>query len=210
MTGVNAQILKEGYPVGTFWGPKFLGFTDKGKYILEKDDSGNVINQDLGNVQPKLTLGFATDFSYKGFDLNIAANGMFGQKILNAQAMNISGPGRLPSYNILDSWMDNAMIVDDGPVFSDFWIENGSFLRLQSATLGYNVPVKKVWFNKIRVYVTGENLFTITRYKGVDPEVNISGLKSPGIDKSVGIAADGDNFYYPRSRTVSFGVNLSF
>lgn len=210
MSGVYSQILKEGYAVGTFWGPKFLGFDSEGKHILEKDKDGNIINQDLGNAQPKLTLGFATDLSYRNFDFNVSLNGMFGQKILNAQAMNISAPGRLPSYNVLNSWLDNAAIVKDGPIFSDYWIESGNFLRLQSATLGYTVPVNKKWFSKMRVYVTGENLFTLTKYKGMDPEVNISGLKSPGIDKSIGQPENGDNYYYPRSRTVSFGLNLSF
>ncbi len=210
MTGVYTQILKEGYPVGTFWGPKYQGIDDAGKFIFEKDADGKVINQDLGNVQPKLTMGFAMDFAYHGFDLNIAANGMFGQKILNAQAMNISYPGRLPSYNVLDTWVEKGKNITEGPIFSDYWIESGSFLRLQTATLGYNLPIKNTWFNKVRVYVTGENLFIITNYTGVDPEVNITGLRSPGIDKSVGTATDGDNFYYPRARTVSFGVNLSF
>lgn len=210
MTGVYTQILKEGYPVGTFWGPKYLGIDEAGKFIFEKGEDGKVISQELGNVQPKLTLGFAMDFAYQGFDLNVAANGMFGQKILNAQAMNISYPGRLPSYNVLDSWIEQGKDIKEGPVFSDYWIESGSFLRLQTATLGYKLPVKNVWFNRVRVYITGENLFTITNYKGVDPEVNISGLRSPGIDKSVGTANDGDNFYYPRARTVSFGLNLSF
>ena len=205
LSGVFTQLLKEGYAVGTFWGPKHLGIDEEGKFILERDDEGNVIQQYLGNAQPKLTMGFAMDFTYRGFDLNVATNGMFGQRILNAQAMNISYPGRLPGYNVLDSWVGTT--VTEGPVFSDYWIENGSFLRLQSATLGYTLPVTNAWFNRVRLYVIGENLFTITNYKGLDPEVNIGGLRSPGIDKSLG---EGDNFYYPRALTFSFGVNLSF
>ncbi|WP_353196835.1 TonB-dependent receptor [Parapedobacter defluvii] len=205
MSGVFTQLLKEGYAVGTFWGPKFLGLDDDGKFILETDDAGNVIQQYLGNAQPTLSLGFATDFAYRGFDLNIAANGMFGQKILNAQAMNISYPGRLPGYNILDSWLDKN--VTEGPIYSDYWIEDGSFLRLQSVTLGYTLPVHNAWFSRIRVYATGENLLTFTGYSGLDPEVNFSGLNSPGIDKSIG---PGDNYYYPRAKTFSFGINLSF
>lgn len=208
MSGVFTQVLKEGYAVGSFWGPKSVGIDDQGKFMFEKDAAGNVINQYLGNAQPKLTLGFAMDFGWKGFDLNIATYGNFGQKVLNAQAMNISYPGRLPGYNVLDSWLTSP--IKEGPVYSDYWIEKGDFLRLQSSTLGYTLPVRNAWFKKIRVYVTGENLFTITGYKGIDPEVNISGLKSPGIDKSVGSTNDGDNYYYPRARTFSFGANVSF
>jgi len=205
MSGVYTQLLKEGYAVGTFWGPKFLGIDEEGKFILETGEDGEVIQQYLGNAQPKMMLGFAMDMTYRNFDFNVAANGMFGQKILNAQAMNISYPGRMPGYNVLDSWVGTT--ITEGPVFSDYWIEDGSFLRLQSASLGYTLPVNPTWFSRARIYVTGENLFTITGYKGLDPEVNFSGLASPGIDKSLG---EGDNYYYPRARTFTFGINLSF
>ncbi|MDL2212447.1 TonB-dependent receptor [Bacteroides sp. OttesenSCG-928-D19] len=204
MTGVYTQILKEGYAVGTFWGPKCEGIDSEGKFILANNGEA----QYLGNAQPKLTMGLSMDFNYRDFDLSIAGYGMFGQKILNAQAMNISYPGRMPGYNILDSWRDTS--ITEGPVFSDYWIEKGDFFRLQSVTLGYTLPVKNNWFSKIRVYAVAENLFTITGYNGIDPEVNISGLKSPGIDKSVGGSGWSDNYYYPRSRTFSLGLNLSF
>lgn len=208
MTGVYTQILKEGYAVGSFWGPKYLGLDDQGKVLLEKDADGNVIDQYLGSAQPKLTTGFTMYFAYKGLDLNIATNGMFGQKILNAQRMNISFPGRFPEKNILDDYIGDP--ATEGPIFSDRWIEKGNFLRLQSLTLGYNLPVSNNWFKRIRVYATGENLFVITKYKGIDPEVNITGLRSPGIDKSIDPTNVSDNYYYPRARTYSFGVNLSF
>ncbi len=205
MSGIYTQLLKEGYAVGTFWGPKFLGIDEQGKFILERDAAGDVIQQYLGNAQPKMMLGLAMDVAYRGFDLNIAGNGMFGQRILNAQAMNISYPGRLPGYNILDSWLGTE--VSEGPIFSDYWIEDGSFLRIQTVTLGYSLPVDNAWFSRARVYLTGENLFTFTGYRGLDPEVNFSGLRSPGIDKSLG---EGDNYYYPRAKTFTLGVNLSF
>ncbi len=210
MSGTYTQILKEGYAVGSFWGPKCLGIDEDGKFILETDEEGNVIDQYLGNAQPKLTLGFSMDFAYRNFDLNISTNGMFGQKILNAQAMNISYPGRLPAYNVLDSWLKDGAHITEGPVFSDYWIESGSFLRIQNITLGYTLPVKNSWFSRVRFNVIGENLLTFTKYSGIDPEVNINGLKSPGIDKSVGSSDLGDNYYCPRARTFSFGVNLSF
>jgi iron complex outermembrane receptor protein len=211
MTGLSnfyTQTLREGYPVGTFWGPRCLGIDEDGKFILETDENGDPIIGDLGSAQPKLSLGLALDFTYRDFDLNIAAYGMFGQKVLNAQAMNISYPGRLPAYNVLDAWPGKN--ITEGPIYSDYWIENGDFLRIQGVTLGYTLPVKNAWFGKIRLYATGENLFVFTHYSGLDPEVNISGLKSPGIDKSVGSSDNGDNYYYPRPRIFSFGINLIF
>jgi len=204
MSGTFTQILKEGYPVGTFWGPRCTGIDEDGEFIFANDGEPEV----LGNAQPKLTFGFATDLTYRDFDLSVAAYGNFGQKILNAQAMNISYPGRLPAYNVLDSWVDKN--ISEGPKYSSYWIEKGDFLRIQTITLGYTLPVRNEWFSKIRFYVTGENPFVFTGYSGLDPEVNFSGLLSPGIDKSVGSSSDGDNYYYPRPRTFSFGINLVF
>ena len=204
MSGTYTQILKEGYPVGTFWGPRCTGIDEDGKFILANDGEPEV----LGNAQPKLTLGFSTDLTYRDFDLSIAAYGNFGQKILNAQAMNISYPGRLPAYNVLDSYVNKN--ITEGPKYSSYWIEKGDFLRIQNVTLGYTLPIKNDWFSKIRCYVMGENLFVFTGYSGLDPEVNFSGLLSPGIDKSVGSTENGNNYYYPRPRTFSFGINLIF
>ena len=204
LTDVYTQILKVGYPVGTFYGPHCTGISDDGKFILANNGAPEV----LGDAQPKLSLGFSTDITYRGFDFSIAAYGLFGQKILNAQMMNMVYPGRMPAYNIPDKWVNNNFT--EGPVWSDFWLEKGDFFRIQSATLGYTLPVKNAWFDKIRFYVTGENLFVFTKYSGLDPEVNISGLLSPGIDKSVGGDAWSNNYYYPRPRTFSLGVNLIF
>ena len=204
LTDVYTQILKEGYAVGTFYGPRCTGISDDGKFILANDGEPEV----LGDAQPKLSTGFSTDVTYRNFDFSIAAYGLFGQKILNAQMMNMVYPGRLPAYNIPDNRVDHNFT--EGPIWSDFWLEKGDFLRIQSATLGYTLPIKNVWFDKIRFYLTGENLFVFTKYTGLDPEVNISGLKSPGIDKSVGGSGWSDNYYYPRPRTFSLGVNLIF
>ena len=96
--------------------------------------------------------------------------------------------------------------ITDNPTYSDYFIENGDFFRLQAITLGYSVPlntVKKLGLTRLRFYVTGENLFCITGYKGIDPEVSVPDnvLSSPGID-----------FFnsYPRPRTFSLGVNIGF
>jgi iron complex outermembrane receptor protein len=195
MSTVFSQILKEGYAVGTFWGPKCLGVDADGKFILANDGAPEVI----GNAQPKLTVGFSTDLSYKNFELNISTYGMFGQSVLNATAMNISYPGRLPGYNVMDSFLKSGIKSD--PVYSSYWIEDASFLRLQSVSLGYNVPLKKMAVKKLNVYITGENLFVFTNYKGIDPEISIDGLSRPGID----ILS-----YYPKPRTILLGVKMSF
>ena len=204
-TGVFTQTLREGYPVGTFWGPRFLGVDENGGWILNRDESGNLIYESLGSAQPRLTTGLTMDFSFRNFDLNIAGYGMFGQRILNAQAMTISYLGRLPSRNIPYAWLNQGITA--APAFSDFWIERGDFFRLSPITLGYTLPVRNEWVSRVRFFCTIENLFTFTGYTGLDPEVNFAGLASPGIDKSMGV---GSNFFFPRARTFSMGVNLSF
>ncbi|MDR2650924.1 MAG: TonB-dependent receptor [Prevotellaceae bacterium] len=207
LSNVFSQILKEGYPVGTFYGPRFEGLDENGNFILANNGNPEV----LGDVQPDLTLGLAFDFTYRNFDLNISTYGMFGQKVLNAQAMNISYAGRAPSYNILDSYLTSG--IDDKVTYSSYWIEDASFLRIQGITIGYTFPssfLKKAGINKLRCYITGENLFVITGYSGIDPEISIDGLATPGIDKSISTSSVDNVNYYPRPRTFSFGVNISF
>lgn len=206
LSGVYAQIIKEGYPVGAFYGPKCLGLDEEGKYVLNTDAEGNPVNEYLGSAQPKWNLGFAMNATYKDFDLSVATYGMFGQKVLNATYMSMYDPTRLPAQNVPDDFLTSGIKSD--PVFSDYWVEDGSFFRLQSVTLGYTFNYFKKWgLNKVRLYVTGENLFNITGYSGVDPEVSTELVNSNGEIGSPGI--DRYNIY-PRPRTVSFGLNVAF
>jgi len=211
-SGIYSQRIMEGYPLGAFYGPKSSGIGEDGKYIFDnKDEAGNPIDEYLGSAQPKVNLGIAMNFTYRHFDMNIAGYGMFGQKVLNGTAMGLSNIARVQGQNILKDLSTSGISSAQDPKFSSYWIENGSFFRLQSVTLGYTLPMdlKKVGFDKIRFYVTGENLFVITGYSGIDPEVRTdlrmssSGdvTASPGIDRF-------DS--YPRPTTFSFGVNLSF
>ncbi|KAA6343698.1 TonB-dependent receptor SusC [termite gut metagenome] len=200
MSGLFSQIVKEGYPAGAFYGPKCAGIDADGTYLIEKDSNGNPVNEYLGSAQPKFNLGFSMNFTYKGFDLNVATYGMFGQKVLNATAMSMYDPTRLPAQNVLDDFVNSGIQSD--PIFSEYWVEDGSFFRLQSATLGYTLPkTKNIGIQKVRFYLTGENLLVLTGYSGTDPEVSIDGLDNPGIDRY--------NFY-PRPRTISLGLNVTF
>lgn len=202
MSGQYAQIIKEGYPAGAFWGPKCSGIDENGKYIIERDEDGNPVNEYLGSAMPKFNVGLGIQMTYKDFDLNIAGYGMFGQKILNATRMAMFDSTRLPAQNVPDDFLNSG--IKDDPIFSSYFVEKGDFFRLQSITLGYTVPnVKKIGLEKIRFYVTGENLFTLTGYSGIDPEVSVPDnvLDSPGIDWFNS---------YPRPRTWSLGVNVTF
>lgn len=195
MSNQFAQIISEGYAVGTFWGPVCTGIDSTGKYTLENDGEA----QDLGNVQPKLSYGLGTNITWRNFDLEIAVYGMLGQKVLNVTAMALNDPSRLPTQNVPDSFLETG--ITSKTAFSSYWVEDASFLRLQSLTLGYNIKAEKIGIEKLRLYLTGENLFVLTNYTGVDPEVSIDGLSYPGMD-----------FFnaYPRPMTLSFGLNITF
>jgi iron complex outermembrane receptor protein len=105
----------------------------------------------------------------------------------------------LPGANVLNDAL--TIGLNDNPKYSSYYIEDGSYLRLDNASLGYTFDVSGMRdIEKLRVYVTGQNLFTITNYTGLDPEVDMSGL-DPGVE---------GREYYPKSRTISVGVNVSF
>lgn len=195
MSGQFSQIIAEGYPVGTFWGPVCTGVDSTGKFVLA--DEG--ISQDLGNVQPKLSFGFGTSLQYKNFDAEISMYGMYGQKVLNATAMVLNNPKRLPALNVSDAFLETG--ITDKVTYSSYFVEDASFLRIQSLTLGYTLNIEKIGISKMRVYLTGDNLFVFTNYSGTDPEVSINGLDNPGFDWFN---------VYPKPRTFSFGVNVSF
>lgn len=209
LSGIYSQTIREGYPAGTFWGPKCKGIDEKGNYILDDNDGKGY---DLGSAMPKWNLGISLNATYKNFDLTVSGYGMFGQKVLNATRLELFDPSRLPAQNTLDDFLSSGIKGD--PMFSDYFIENGSFFRLQSITLGYTIPsLKKIGIERLRFYATIENLFCITGYKGVDPEIYIPDnvLNGPGIDRLIIDNSTGDGATYsPRPRTLSIGVNFAF
>ncbi len=192
MSGQFSQVIKEGYPVGTFWGKKSSGLDDNGEFILADEDSV------LGDVQPDFTIGVGMNFTYKNFDLALSGYGNFGQKVLNATNMMLNDPNRLPTYNVTDDFLSSG--ITSPATYSGYWIEDASFFRLQTLSVGYNIPTNVNSSCGMRVYFLGENLAVFTDYSGVDPEVGLTGLDNPGIDRFNS---------YPRPRTFSFGLNIT-
>ena len=128
--------------------------------------------------------------------------GVFGNKILNASRAYLSNIGNVTAgKNVLASIADENPVTDNNShAPSDRYLENGSYVRLSSLTLGYNFGRMNDYIKGLRVYATCNNVFTITGYKGLDPEVNLGGIE-PGID---------NRQTYPRTRTFMFGVNVNF
>ena len=203
--------------------------------LYDKNGDGKITVDDkdiIGYAQPKGVGGFNISGYLYGFDFNANFNYVFGNDIYNANKIEFSHSRKYYRRNLMVSdeqrwtnidWETGEQITDaakltevnagatmwsaacNKAIFSDWAVEDGSFLRLQSATVGYTFPTKmleKACINKLRIYVTGTNLFCLTNYSGYDPEVNSrrSTPLTPGVDCSA----------YPRSRSFIVGANISF
>ncbi|MCY4778770.1 TonB-dependent receptor [Sphingobacterium sp. UT-1RO-CII-1] len=200
----TTHIIEEGREVGTFFGWRNLGLDENGKYIMDDmiDGKPGLTDDDrtyIGSAQPKFTYGLNNNFSYKNFDFSFFLRGVYGNDVLNFSRMAYATTQWLPGGNVLEEALTNGLT--DNPKYSSYNLEKGSFLRLDNASLGYNFKIHSIKHIKaLRLYVNAQNLFIITNYKGLDPEVNMGGL-SPGMES---------RNYYPKSKTFSFGANITF
>jgi TonB-linked SusC/RagA family outer membrane protein len=189
-------------------------------HIKYRDLNGDLIMNDndktvIGNATPKFTGGFTNNFKYNNFDLNLFLQYSYGGQLLNANRLAFEGnSGRLLQNqfaSVLDRWtptnQNNTMYVakgDGDKVYSSRVIEDGSYLRLKTLQFGYTLPIKdakRLNVQSFRIYVSGQNLWTLTNYTGYDPEVSAySSALTPGFDYSV----------YPRAKTMTIGINLNF
>ena len=200
----TTHIIEEGKEVGTFYGWRCLGIDKDGMYIMDDmvDGKEGLTDEDrtyIGSAQPDFTYGFANIISYKKWELNFFFRGVHGNELLNFSKMSYATTQWLPGANVLYDAL--TIGLKDNPKYCSYYIEDGSFLKLDNASISYTFDTKNyMGFSNLRLYVTGQNLFTITKYTGLDPEVQMSGL-DPGVE---------GREYYPKSRTFSIGVNLAF
>ena len=206
LSGTRVQIIKSGYPIGTFWGKQFLGYDADGISIYKKDAEGNDVKEDLGSALPKFTFGINNAFAINNLDVSFFINGVFGNKVYNNTANALfSMPSFSKGNNVTADVITSGEGINNTPEFSSRFIEDGSFVRLSSATIGYRIPFEEnSWIRSLRLYVTGSNLFLITGYSGYDPEINTNG-EYDGVP-SLGLDYTG----YPRARTIQFGINATF
>lgn len=207
VSGVYTQIIKEGYPIGTYKLYRYAGRNENNISTFIKPD-GTITDQPkfpadahiMGNAQPKFTYGFSNTFTYKNWSLNIFLRGVYGNDILNSTRAVLSSVSQAHLRNIPRSAVNEPYADTRNNEYSDRYLEKGSYLRLDNATLGYNLPLKNNYIKSARIYVTGQNLFVITDYTGIDPEVSLGGL-TPGFD---------NNNFYPRTRSFLLGITLDF
>lgn len=203
----NAIRLQEGGSVGNFYGKRFAGFTDDGKWLFYKADgstgSASEMNENdltvIGNGVPKYQASLSNSFRYKNFDLTLFFRGKFGFDILNTQDLYFGNKKWLPN-NLLKSAITTHAQLNDDPQYSDYYIEKGDFVKLDNITLGYNFKLNTKYIRNMRLYVTGRNIATFTGYSGLDPE-----LQDTGFDTGI----DGRGFY-PRTKSWTIGLNVGF
>ena len=205
---MDTQILKEGYPVGAFYGYKFLGFRNSdGSWMYESANGrpASVVTekdkQIIGYAQPWLTFGWNNTIKWKDLDISVFFRGVAGNKILNV-ARIVYGPQASTSTNVFmkDISKTNTVYANKSN-FTDYYLEDGSYLKLDNLTVGYTFRFKEnKYIDNLRVYLTGQNLFTITSYSGMDPEISTSNIDNPGIDNCD---------FYPSVATVLLGLNLT-
>ena len=201
--GVYCQRLIEGESLGSFYGPEWAGVDpDTGNDELEGSIAGTVPEDDwvnLGSAYPDFTLGWSNSLRWGNFGLSATFRAQIGGKVFNnyrAEFENITGIGL---KNIMASWLDDTTFT--GPVtYSSKYLEDASFLKLDNVSLSYNIRFRNAYLKNIRVYLSAQNVFCLTGYKGVDPEVSLSGL-NPGIESTT---------YYPRTRTFTLGATFTF
>ena len=211
----HVQRLMEGAPIGQFYLWEWAGYDENGMSVFnDYDENGNLIGvtdapddtdrRMAGSAQPKITFGWNNDLTWKNWSLSMFFQGVAGNKIFNAIRASYSDPTLLRSFgkNILAEVATEQNYNDSrAQAPSTRYLENGSYLRLSTLTLGYNFGKLGNWVNNMRIYATCNNVFTITGYKGIDPEVNLGGL-TPGMDMR--------NSNYPRTRSFMVGVNMNF
>jgi len=209
----NTHRLEEGLAMGNFYGYKFLGFDEDGKWILDNNGHpGNISNatkQIIGNGIPKMNAGLTVSVSYKNFDLSFLLRGAFKYQVLNLYRMYFENVTQLP-LNILKSALD--LPLRERPVYSDYYLENGDYVKLDNVSIGYTLKLKSAAFKSMRASISGLNLLTFTGYKGVDPEVYTSGGLTPGIDGTAGNTQTNPYVFYiyPKTRIMSVGLNFIF
>lgn len=215
-TGVYVQRIMEGCPIGQFYTYEWAGYNDQGvsQFYVHDPTTGKRTGEvttkpqdtdrtKTGSAQPKLTYGWNNTLTYKKWSMNIFFQGVLGNKVFDAiraqgNCVSLIAQGK----NVFKECLTDQKYGDvNAQTPSDRWIEDGSYLRLSTLTLAYDFGKISDWVSGLSVYATCNNVFTITGFKGIDPEVDLGGL-TPGVQWR--------NSYYPHTRTIMVGVKANF
>ena len=208
-SGGRAQIIQEGYPIGTFNTLKFQGFSDDGKSLF-LDKNGNITTSPIapddyyicGDAQPDLFYSWSNNLTWRRFNLDLLIRGVSGHNVLNATLAKLTYTSRVSHYNQPKYVLESGQPFNDirSHFTSDRYIEKADFARLENVSLGYTLPVNNNYIRSMNIYLTVSNAFILTNYKGIDPEISMGGIE-PGID---------NNNMYPKTRSYQLGVKFNF
>jgi TonB-dependent starch-binding outer membrane protein SusC len=206
-TGSTLQVLKAGYPLGQFFTFNYAGKDANGVSQYYKKNGELTLTPAIGadyyyagSPQPKILLGWTNTMRFSNVDVNFFIRGVFGNKIFNATRADLFRPTTVQFTNILKDVASESTKDINSQRYSTRFVEDGSYVRMDNATVGYTFNKVSKYMKSVRVYASVNNAFTWTKYTGIDPEVNQGGI-APGVDT---------NNFYPKTRTLMLGVNTSF
>lgn len=207
--------VKAGEPLGQIWGPRFAEIGDDGSWLFYSADnelitSDQIAREDeavIGNGIPEFELGWTNSVNYKNWDARVFLRGVYGHDLINSARVFFENPINITTYNVTKSALDLTELTST-PAYSSYHVEDASFIRMENLSIGYNflLPSNSP-VSRLRLSVSGRNLFTLTGYDGIDPEVRWVDTGDGDNPLSAGIERR-DSWYTARSFTV--GVNLDF
>jgi len=208
-SGTTVSIIKAGYPLGEFYTLKYIGMTNgKSTYLgANGQPTTTVTSADrtyAGDAQPRYIFGWGNTFNYKNFSFNFFFRGQGGNKIMDASLADFNTPYSASTHNVPVMTLSEPVSDVNANLYSTRYLESGAFIRLSNATLSYRFKVSGNYIHAVRLYVTGTNLFIITKYKGVDPELNLT-LNNQASGQFIGVDM---NNYYPKTRTFLGGIQV--
>ena len=208
-SGTTVSVIQAGYPLGEFYTLKYIGLVNGVSTYMGADGKPTTTPTSTdrtyaGNAQPTYTFGWGNTLTYKKFSLNFFFRGQGGNKIMDASLADFNTPYSATTHNVPVITLSEPATDVNANLYSTRYLESGTFVRLSNATLSYKFKLQNNYVHAIRIYTTATNVFIITKYKGVDPELNLS-LNNQQSGQFIGVDA---NNYYPKTRTFLAGVQV--
>lgn len=230
LSAAPITYLKVGYTPYVFWMPHYVGLNSAGQEMYDSAKGGTTTNvlhasNYYTDPAPKFTYGITSNFTYKQFGLSFFLNGQAGGKVYDNTRMVLDNINRFGGNNGTKEAITNG--ITNAPQASDHWLENDSYLRMENLNLSYTFNPTGL-FQSVKLYVTANNLFVITSYRGLDPEINVASRPGNVLFDALGSAGVSNNFsqngsagpyidaaysgsgYYPKTHSYTLGVNVTF
>ncbi|MBN1132119.1 MAG: SusC/RagA family TonB-linked outer membrane protein [Bacteroidales bacterium] len=198
-----SQRIEEGKSLGTFYGPVWLGLDEYGYDKFKNQNPIGAVNpdkyEDIGNANPFANIGWGNNLKYRNWNLNVSFRMQIGGKVLNLYRAYYENWQTIGSRNIVHTQLETPEFIGNA-TYSSKYVEDASYLKLDNASLSYDLGLKSKYISGLQFSLSVQDVFCLTRYKGLDPEVNLGSLE-PGIERLS---------YYPRTTAITLGVNAKF